>query len=98
MSLTIHSLVPKRSFPLGQICFTASALHALDHFDVYVALQRHAICDWGECDEEDFQSNDDALQGEDRLHSVYRDRSGTRFWIITEWDRSVTTILLPDDY
>jgi len=44
------------------------------------------------------ESNDDALETGCRLLSAYQDRHGVKFWIITEWDRSVTTVLLPEDY
>lgn len=98
MSEIHHAQSPKRFVPLGQVCITTNALHTLDQLDAHAALQRHGRGDWGECGEEDWQSNEFALLHKDRLLSVYRDRNGTRFWIITEWDRSVTTILLPEDY
>ena len=87
-------------FPLGQIVATPGALVALrtagqtpDEF-----LRRHHRCDWGELDAEDTARNDAALQEGTRLLSAYTLRSGERLWIITEADRSVTTILLPEDY
>lgn len=54
--------------------------------------------DWGDLCEEDRQANEDALNRDLRLLSSYSDRNGTKFWIITEADRSLTTILLPEDY
>ena len=62
------------------------------------ALSRHASGDWGEVCEEDWQSNDEALELGTRLLSSYISRSGEKFWIITEHDRSATTILLPLEY
>jgi len=62
------------------------------------ALQRHARCDWGDCCEEDLAENEFALDKYLRLFSVYHDRNGTKFWIITEANREVTTLLLPEDY
>jgi len=62
------------------------------------ALQRHVAGDWGELDEEDKKANDGALQTGERLLSAYQSATGTKFWIITEADRSVTTVLLPEDY
>jgi hypothetical protein len=85
-------------FPLGQTVITPGALETLDPADVSAALQRHAGGDWGEVDEHDRKENEFALTRHLRLFSVYRDRSGTKFWIITEADRSVTTILLPSEY
>jgi len=49
-------------------------------------------------DDEDKDANNRALEQGTRLLSAYESKQGTRFWIITEWDRSVTTILLPEDY
>ena len=62
------------------------------------ALRRHASGDWGDVCTDDLQSNQDALQNGLRLLSVYWSSEGIRFWIITEADRSATTILLPDEY
>ena len=62
------------------------------------ALRRHAAGDWGNVDSEDWASNDEALRKGTRLLSSYQTQDKTVFWIITEADRSVTTILLPSDY
>ena len=59
---------------------------------------RRAEGDWGDVCKEDWAENDEALKHERRLLSSYRTKHGVRFWIITEWDRSVTTILLPLEY
>ena len=85
-------------FELGELIITVQAFNSLIWEDVENAISRHAKGDWGDLDDEDRQSNDDALTGECRLLSAYVDRKGTRFWIITEWDRSLTTVLLPCDY
>jgi hypothetical protein len=61
-------------------------------------LHRHQACDWGEVDSEDQKANDLALITGERLLSAYRTSTGTKLWIITEADRSATTILLPEDY
>ena len=87
-----------RAFPLGQTVITSNAQEILHPEDVQMGLNRHVGGDWGECCPEDAQTNEEALQDGARLLSVYRDRSGTKFWIITEWDRSATTVLLPEDY
>jgi hypothetical protein len=85
-------------FPLGQTVITPNALSNLLSVDVLLALGRHASGDWGEVNAEDWQSNQLALGRGERLLSAYRSAAGVKFWIITESDRSVTTVLLPEDY
>ena len=85
-------------FTLGSVYATAQADRTLVHEDVTIAIRRHIKGDWGEVCPEDRDSNELALVAGARLFSVYRDRNGTKFWIITEADRSATTVLLPDDY
>ncbi len=63
----------------------------------WACLLRHASCDWGDLDPEDTKANDDALVNGDRLFSAYK-KNSDKIWIITEWDRSATTILFPDEY
>ena len=84
--------------PLGQIVATPAALGALAQPDIVAAIRRHASGDWGEVDADDRAANDEALRDGTRLLSAYTSVNGTRFWVITEADRSVTTVLLPDDY
>lgn len=84
--------------PLGQVVATPAALAAVAPPDVVAALRRHAAGDWGEVDADDRRANDAALRDGTRLLSAYTSPAGTRFWVITEADRSVTTVLLPDDY
>ena len=62
------------------------------------ALKRHLSGDWGDVSEDDKQSNDEAVKDGDRILSAYHAPDGTKFWIITECDRSMTTLLLPDEY
>lgn len=83
---------------LGRTVITPTALSELEPQDVQKAMARHASGDWGDVCPEDHQSNEDAVRNGHRLLSVYHDQHGTKFWIITEWDRSVTTVLLPEDY
>jgi hypothetical protein len=85
-------------FPLGQLVITANAKDALHPEDVAAALRRHATGNWGELCDEDKAANQRALTDGSRLFSVYRDRGGVKFYVITESDRSVTTVLLPEDY
>jgi hypothetical protein len=84
--------------PLGQTVATPAALGALTQADIFEALRRHTKGDWGDVDAEDRAANDHALEVGERLLSVYRSANGTPFWVITEADRSVTTVLMPDDY
>src|SRR5437868_2800531 len=84
-------------FPLGQVVVTANASVRLKTEEVLTALSRHASGDWGDLCPDDTLANDTALRDGGRLLSAYG-QGESRFWIITEADYSVTTILLPDDY
>lgn len=87
-------------FSLGRTVATPGALEALADSGEHPAhfLHRHGACDWGEVCPEDRAANDLALSTGERLFSLYRTSAGTKLWIITEADRSSTTILLPEDY
>lgn len=85
-------------FKLGRTVMTRAASVVLTQADVMEALLRHARGDWGDIDPADEGLNDQALIDGERLLSVYTAADGTRFWVITEHDRSVTTVLLPGDY
>jgi len=61
-------------------------------------LDRHAAGDWGEVDSHDAKENEISLQRGFRLLSSYTTEAGDRLWIITEADRSATTLLLPEEY
>ncbi len=84
-------------FPLGQVIITANASLRIPVEAGVTALRRHASGDWGDLCPEDTLANETALREGGRLFSAYGKGEG-RFWIITEEDRSVTTVLLPDDY
>lgn len=87
-------------FPLGRTVATPAALEAIADSGQEPAffLDKHVQGDWGDVDSEDRQANENALAEGERLLSAYRTLKGTRLWIITEADRSATTILLPDEY
>lgn len=85
-------------FSPGQIVATPNALNTIPPGEVLQALQRHLCGDWGTLDREDRNANERALQQGGRLFSAYRSHKGEKFWIITEADRSATTVLLPEDY
>ena len=84
-------------FPLGRTYATPGAL-ALN-VDLGKFLRRHHCGDWGEelC-AEDKQANEDALKYGTRLLSCYRTTGGDRLYIITEANRAITTVLLPEEY
>lgn len=82
----------------GQIVITPNALESLKEKDIKSALDRHKAGDWGDCGKEDWKENDLSLREGFRLFSVYHSGSGVKFWVITEADRSHTTILMPEDY
>jgi len=70
---------------------------------VQKSLNRHVKGDWGDVDEEDKLTNDQSLKQGTRLLSAYNDERFPKYgvatiWIITEADRSTTTILFPDEY
>lgn len=87
-------------FPLGKIVATPGALAALQEAGVnpMALITRHVTGDWGDLGAEDKQANEEALQQGQRLLSAYKLQTGQKIWLITEYDRSVTTVLLPSDY
>jgi hypothetical protein len=88
------------TFGLGVVVATPGALAALEEaFESSLGyLMRHASGDWGEVLPEDWEENEFSIKNELRILSAYTLRNGTKIWIITEADRSVTTILLPTEY
>ena len=87
-----------QTVPLGNVVITPNALGQLAPADIQRGLQRHQAGDWGNLGEEDWMENDNGLRNGLRLLSSYRSGGGVTFWIITEADRSATTLLMPDDY
>lgn len=85
-------------FSLGRVLITPNAAARVPDSDVQRALHRHARGDWGEVDAQDHEANDRCVAEGCRLLSAYHASNGVKFWIITEADRSVTTVLLPEDY
>ena len=92
--MPIHLMQPR--FPLGKIYATPGAL-ALD-VDLSRYLRRHHCGDWGDLDACDKQANEDALIHGDRILSHYKLGGGRRIYIITEWDRASTCVMLPEEY
>ncbi len=95
-----EELVRPGRFELGRAVATVGAHDALAaglHLPAEFLL-RHKHGDWGELDPEDRRENERALRAGSRLLSAYRTRAGEKLWVITEWDRSATTVLLPEEY
>ena len=87
-------------FALGQTFITPGAQEVLESSGETAIqfLRRHVSGDWGNLDDYDREQNAMALKGSGRLFSVYHTEAGKKFYVITEHDRSVTTVLLPEDY
>lgn len=87
-------------FPVGQVVATPGALEALQEArqQPLDLLRRHQTGDWGDVPDEDQQENDFSVTHDLRILSAYTLRTGVKIWLITEWDRSVTTLLLPSEY
>lgn len=87
-------------FLLGRTVATPGALDALEGAGQSASefLTRHQSGDWGDLSEEDRQENEFSVDKELRIFSAYHTRLGEKIWIITEADRSTTTILLPSEY
>ena len=88
---------PQR-FPLGSLYMTPGVQALLCHADIRAALWRHGSGDWGECCPADAAANEFAIDKYRRIFSVYRTAADVKFWVITEADRSATTVLLPEEY
>jgi hypothetical protein len=96
----MQQLKRQRDFELGHILATPGALAALQKAGQEPGdfLRRHFACDWGDLSAEDQKENDFSLEHGYRLLSSYRTNAGDKLWIITEADRSATTLLLPEEY
>ena len=88
------------TFPVGRIVATPGALTALQAAGQtpHEFLARHLRKDWGDLSAEDRQENEWSLRKGFRLLSAYHTRLGEKLWIITEADRSTSTVLLPSEY
>lgn len=86
-------------FSLGRVVATPGALALLTSIGLSpnVLLRRHVSGDWGDLDDEDKAVNEHAVEHGERILSAY-ETDGGKVWIITEWNRSVTTLLLPSEY
>jgi hypothetical protein len=91
---------PIQRFHLRQVVLTPGAISALERAFVSadVLLERHQRGDYGDVCQEDWKANDEAVVNGERVLSSYKLHTGEKIWIITEADRSATTLLLPEDY
>ena len=96
----MEQLKKRRGFELGQILATPCALAALQKAGQEPGdfFTRHVACDWGDLSDQDQRENDYSLEHGFRLLSSYRTNADDKLWIITEADRSATTLLLPEEY
>ncbi len=87
-------------FDLGQVVGTPGALQAMQEAeqDPLELLVRHVTGDWGDLPDEDLAENELSVERGLRVFSSYKLNTGAKVWVITEWDRSVTTFLLPAEY
>jgi hypothetical protein len=90
----------KTLFSLGHVVATPGALDALQRAGQNPSefLDRHSAGDWGDLCEDDLRANTRSLKHGERILSAYNLNNGTKIWVITEWDRSATTLLLPSEY
>lgn len=92
------NVFPIAKFRCGKIVSTPNALSQLTQEEILRGIQRHQAGDWGDVDETDRRANERALIEGTRLFSIYQSAHGIAFWITTEANRSITTVLLPKDY
>lgn len=91
-------------FELGKVLTTKGVFELMQKDEMFFlfvndSLDKYSRCDWGDTCEDDCKINDNAVEnGNERIHASYKDSDGMKIWIITEWDRSVTTILFPGEY
>jgi hypothetical protein len=87
-------------FALGRVVGTPGALRALEEANQnpFEFLARHQAGDWGEICEQDKRENEFSVLNGFRILSAYRTRNDVKIWVITEADRSATTLLLPEEY
>ena len=94
----------EKKFELGQVVCTRGIADRTcedEDFDIFISncLRRHVSCDWGDMDDEDKRTNDEAVRIGERVFAAYiYPETKEKIWIITERDRSTTTILFPEEY
>lgn len=98
--MNIDKIILDTKFDFGQVVATATLVRYCEekNFSLLPYLIRHGNCDWGDICAEDKEANETALKEDLRILSFYKLPDGNAIWIITEADRSATTILFPSDY
>ena len=96
LSIVMTTLTPL--FKLGKLYQTPGVVEAIPTEEVMQALARHQSGDWGDVSAADKEANEFSLGRHLRLLSAYQAQTGEKFWVITEADRSATTVLLPSEY
>ena len=96
--MAIYKITVKKAFEPGRIVSTSAAKEAVPEPEMFQAISRHLLGDWGDVSEADRSANEYALWNELRLISSYHTKNNVKYSIITEADRSATTVLLPDEY
>ena len=86
------------TFDLGWIAIRCKAMECLHPDDRNKALARHACGDWGDVTRAAARRNKLALKKGGRLRSIYTDRNGIKFWVVTDAHRSWTSVTLPQEY
>lgn len=91
-------MMPK--FPLGRVFTTPGALAVINRAgqSVDFFLEKHSCGDWGELSAADEKANADALREGGRVMSSYRTLKGDIIWVATEFDRSLTAVMVPGEY
>jgi hypothetical protein len=100
--MTVNSLEPKNNkplFALGRLTATQFALQFLERIEMQplLLLRRHMLGDWGDLDSGDIEANKQSIQDGSRILSAYM-LNGEKVYVITEGDRSITTILMAAEY
>lgn len=98
--------MPEPKFEMGRLVITTALQGELEesdtekgwHDEINLLVSRHLFGDWGDVDTHDGSVNDHAVVDGDRILSSYTTTKGIKLWIITEGDRSSTTLLRPEDY
>jgi hypothetical protein len=99
--MALVTILAQPRFRPGRVVATLGVHDLMERRELNPAplLQRHLTGDWGDLSDNDRRQNDAALKsGQDRLFSSYQINDTLKIWIITEWDRGVTTLLLPSEY
>lgn len=89
-------------FETGKIYMTAGISESMEQSQAFAdfvarSLKRYIFGDWGELEKDDANLNDEAVESGDRILAAYK-QGNVKIWIITESDRSCTTILYPEEY